>query len=302
MFRWDSSEPKRLLQLIKFLEASCTIVQLTLEFGSGFVDSGHGTIWIGLFSPFIFVPFIISVHKSGIDQSSIIFSFKKWTSFLLACNPCGNKTLNVYLLIMSSKSLFIDFLSMIILTGIVWAILLVIGTIFSLLTIGFESYFLTNPCTCFLEPKLCCAVGSLFEVINGDFKNISTICSTLVSENGSTSSEILCRNKPIDKIPYIKGQLFIGIVMLIGCISGMIYSIYRFCQSNRIQLSSIDHPALDQANAQPAEPETPMNQVENPIPQIVVQSAEDSNEIETTDDVAFQNLNKPFSSSTTTDS
>lgn len=128
---------------------------------------------------------------------------------------------------------------------------LVLCTLFSLTMIIFESYFLSNPCKCFSDDKTCCALGSLFKLFNGQFKDVLTVCTTLIDGKQSDYSNIICRRMPTEKIPYINGQLIIGILMFISCLIYSIYLIKKFLSkketSNPDRIEQMRSPEANQS-------------------------------------------------------
>lgn len=119
--------------------------------------------------------------------------------------------------------------------------------IFSLVATGFEGYFLYNPCTCFLEDRLCCAIGTAYDFFNGNFNNILAVCSTLTTGNRGDYSKVLCRSEPTGKIGFIEGKLVLGIVVSAVDLISIIQLGSMLHKSNKIDPVSSQLEALSQS-------------------------------------------------------
>ena len=80
--------------------------------------------------------------------------------------------------------------------------------------IYFNSYFIDNPCTCYLGDSLCCSVRGI-PYFSSNYSSAVATCSTL---SGSALKAASCPTVPYEKIPYIKAQLAIGVGMMVVCL------------------------------------------------------------------------------------
>ena len=74
---------------------------------------------------------------------------------------------------------------------------------------------MNNLCQCYLGDELCCAVGGI-PSFQQDYGTIAKECATAVTYKNISS--LVCRTRPVTKLPYIQAQLAAACAMLVVCI------------------------------------------------------------------------------------
>lgn len=121
----------------------------------------------------------------------------------------------------------------------------VICLICSSVAIGLEGYFLSNPCSCLLGDRLCCALGTAYDFYNGNFNNILSVCSTLTTGNRGDYSRVLCRSEPTGKVGFTQGKLVLNIFMFLAYLILIIQLGVILCKLTNIrknQVGAVDPP------------------------------------------------------------